>query len=187
MVVARAGMRATGLAREIERIRAADAEGPIHLMGLSAGTAVLVAALEELDEGVLVDNVVLLSSSISAQRDLSRALGHVRGHLYVTASRGDNLLAMMPVNADGGSGPPAGRTGARMPQVLARTGREPYRKVVNLPWRPAYAGYGWNGGHTSVTSPRFIEAVIVPRLRSNELFPLDRPLYSGGGHEADPP
>ena len=177
LLIAPAGVRGAALARKIERIRESDAQGPIHLIGLSAGTAVLTAALEQLDEGVMVDNVVLLSSSISARRDLRRALGHVRGHLYVTASRGDRMLAVMAVNADGGAGPPAGRTGVLMPRALDRSDRTPYRKVVNLAWRSAYAGFGWNGGHTGVTSPKFIDVVLVPRLRSNELFPLDRPLY----------
>ncbi|GAG46034.1 unnamed protein product, partial [marine sediment metagenome] len=65
LLVARAGGRAAGLARKIERIRASDGTGPIHLIGLSSGTAVVVAALQRLDDGVMVDNVVLLSSSIS--------------------------------------------------------------------------------------------------------------------------
>ena len=177
LLIARAGGRAAALARKIERIRESDPEGPIHLIGLSAGTAVLAAALEQLNDGVMVDNVVLLSSSISARRDLRRVLGHVRGHLYVTVSLRDRMLAVMSVNADGGPGPPAGRTGVLTPRALDRSDRTPYRKVVNLPWRPAYAGFGWNGGHTGVTSPKFIEAVLLPRLRSNELFPLDRPLY----------
>lgn len=177
LLVARAGGRARALARKIEHLRESDQDGTIQLIGLSAGTAVLVAALEHLDEGVMVDNVVLLSSSISARHELTRALHHVRGHLYVTASLRDGMLAVMPINADGGVGPPAGRTGVQMPRVLANADRASYRKVVNLPWRPAYAGYGWNGGHTSVTSSKFIETVLVPRLRSNNLFPLDRPVY----------
>ncbi|MCK4657949.1 MAG: hypothetical protein KAV82_00365 [Phycisphaerae bacterium] len=177
LVVARAGGRAGALARRIERIRAPDNQGRIHLIGLSAGTAVVVAALERLDNGVMVDNVVLLSSSLSARRNLTPALRHVQGHFYVTASRGDGILSVLPVNADGGSGPPAGRTGVQIPRVLANDDREQYRKVVNLPWKPAYAGTGWDGGHTRVTSPKFIEKVIAPRLRSDQLFPLDRPLY----------
>ena len=177
LVVARAGARASGLARKIERIRAADSSGPIHVIGLSAGTAVVLAALQRLDDGVMVDNVVLLSSSISARRVLSPVLRHVRGHLYVTSSPHDGMLAMMAVNADGGSGAPAGRVGAQIPRTLSRSDRELYRKVVNLPWKPAYAGCGWNGGHTRVTSPKFIETVVLPRLHRNDLFPLDRPVY----------
>jgi len=177
LLAARVGGHAAGLARKINRIRASDSADPIHLIGLSSGTAVLMAALERLENGVMVDNVVLLSSSISARRDLSRMLRRVRGHVYVTTSLHDGMLAMLAVNADGGGGPPAGRVGALQPRTLARSDRDLYRKVVNLPWRPAYAGYGWNGGHVRVTSPRFIEAVILPRLRSNDLFPLDRPVH----------
>jgi pimeloyl-ACP methyl ester carboxylesterase len=177
LVVARAGGRASTLASDIQALRARDPDGPLHLIGLSAGTAVLLSALEELPAGVMVDNVALLSSSASANRDLSRALRHIRGHLYATASSGDRILPMTPVNADGGAGPAIGQVGVQIPPVLAMPNRAVYAKVVNLPWKAAYAGYGWDGGHTRVTAPDFIEAVIAPRLRSNELFPLDRPLY----------
>lgn len=177
LVVARAGGRADALARKIEQLRKTGDDGPIHLIGLSAGTAILMAALERLDQEVMVDNVVLLSSSISARRNLTDALGHLRGHLYVTASRGDQILVVMAVNADGGSGPPAGRRGMLVPRDLPHARRDAYRKVVNLPWKPSYAGFGWNGGHTSVTAPKFIESVIAPRLASNDRFPIDRPLY----------
>ncbi|MCP4591769.1 MAG: hypothetical protein GY842_13600 [bacterium] len=177
LLVARAGGRANTLARKIERIRESDADGSVHLIGLSAGAAALVAALEQLDDGVMVDNVVLLSSSTSARHNLARALKHVRGHLYATASRRDGMLSMLAINADGGVGPPAGRIGVQLPRTLPPSDRSLYRKATNLPWYPAYAGYGWDGGHTSVTSPRFIASVIAPRLRSTRRFPLDRPLH----------
>lgn len=177
LVVARAGGRADGLARRIEAIRQTGDDGPIHLLGLSAGTAVLVTALGRLEDGVMVDNVVLLSASMSARRDLIRALPHVRGHVYATVSRRDRLLSLMTLNADGGTGPPAGREGIQLPDDVAPSERRLYCKVVNLPWKPAYAAWGWDGGHTSVTAPNFIEHVIAPRLRRDGGLPLDRPVY----------
>ena len=72
--------------------------------------------------------------------------------------------------------PPAGRRGFRLPRRLTAEETRLYAKVVNLPWRPAYASFGWNGGHLRVTAAKFIATVIAPRLRSKEPFPLDRPL-----------
>lgn len=179
-LVARSSAKAESLATMIKRIRKADPDGPIHLIGLSSGTAVVVSALERLERSAMVDNVVLLSASISAGRNLSKALGQIRGHLYCTASKDDGILGVLAVNADGGSGPPAGLVGLKMPHGSSQGSRERYARVVNLPWQPAYSGFDWDGGHTSVTSPKFIESVIAPRLRTNERFPTDRPLYRGG-------
>jgi hypothetical protein len=179
LVVARSSGKAESLANKIERIRKADPNGTINLIGLSAGTAIVVAALERLNRDVMVDNVVLLSSSLSAGRNMARALRHVRGHLYCTSSSDDGILNVMAVNADGGSGPPAGKTGLRVPHGLSQAQRERYAKAVNLPWQPDYSRYGWDGGHTSVTSSDFIESVIAPRIRTTERFPTDRPLYAG--------
>jgi hypothetical protein len=123
-----------------------------------------------------VNNVVLLSSSVSSQRDLSPALEHMRGYFYATYSREDYILAALAVNADGGPGPPAGKVGFRRPAKMSRETAQLYSKVVNLPWKPGYAGYGWNGGHTRATERDFIRAVIAPRLLAERPLPIDRPL-----------
>jgi pimeloyl-ACP methyl ester carboxylesterase len=177
-VAARSERKAHALADHITRARRAHPKGKIHVMGLSAGTALVVSALERLPEEIEVDTVVLFASSVSAERNLSPALRHVRGRLYATCSRGDVILAALPVNADGGSGPPAGRTGFRVPHGLTPAQRAAYAKVVNIPWSPGYVAYGWNGGHVPSTSSDFVRCVIAPRVLSSEPFPLDRPLGS---------
>lgn len=175
-VAARSSLKAEALADRITRARRAHPKGRIHVMGLSAGTALVVSALERLPEDVEVDTVVLFASSVSAERNLIPALRHVRGRLYATCSRHDLILATLPVNADGGSGPPAGRSGFRMPHGLMPSQRAPYAKVVNLPWSPEYVAYGWQGGHVASTSSDFVRCVIAPRILSSQPFPLDRPL-----------
>jgi pimeloyl-ACP methyl ester carboxylesterase len=167
---------AAPLADKIKAIREADPEGEIHVVGLSAGTALLLNALEQLPEGIQVDNVALLSSSASAQHDLQPALQHVRGYFYATYSREDYILASLAVNADGEPGPPAGRVGFHRPSNLTRETALLYSRVINLPWKPGYAGYGWNGGHTHVTDQHFIRSVIAPRLLAEKPLPIDRPL-----------
>lgn len=162
------------LARLIVERRRQRPTAPLHVMGLSAGTAVLVFGLEQLPPGVHVDHVVLFAPSISADYDLSKAMEHVRGHLYATSSPYDRILAGMRLNADGETGRPAGLHGLRIPSQVARY--DHYARVVNLPWRPAYADVGWSGDHTGATGRRFVREVIGPRILSKEPQPLNRPL-----------
>ncbi|MBN1514777.1 MAG: hypothetical protein JXB13_22385 [Phycisphaerae bacterium] len=176
LLVARSGLMAQGLADRIERLRRDYPDGEIHAMGLSAGTAVILDALARLPEGADVDTVVLFSSSVHANRDLTPALAHVRRTLYSTCSRHDLILSSLVITADGETGPAAGRTGFRIPPNLPKSERSAYAKVVNLPWMPNYAAYGWNGGHVAATRAEFVKHVIAPRVLSRGPFPLDRPM-----------
>ncbi len=173
LLAARNSAVAAGLARKIEEARAADPERPIFVMGLSAGTAVALSAIEQLEQGVTVDAVALLSPSVSARRDLTKVMPRVRYGLFATCSRKDAILSGMVVNADGGSGPPAGINGFSLAKY-GRRAEAAYRRVYNLPWRSAYVEHDWDGGHVSVTNARFIANVIIPRLTAQWQHPLDR-------------
>lgn len=162
------------LARRIARRRRAFPQHDLHVMGLSAGTAVIVFALEQLPPGVTVDNVVLFASSISADHDLSLAMEHVNGHLYATSSPHDEILGGLRINADGQTGRPAGLDGLRIPSRVKRY--DHYTRVVNLAWRPAYIEMGWSGSHTGVTDHQFVRDVIAPRVLSTGAEPLNRPV-----------
>ncbi len=167
------------LSRRISKLRKANPEGRLILMGLSAGTSIIVSALEELPTDVKVDYVVLLSPSVSSMHNLSKALRHVKYRLYATHSSHDSLLT---VSGSAGleRGHPAGQMGFIVPSNLTDYERDLYRKVVNLPWRPGYAAYGWNGGHISVTSSDFICVVVAPRILEELPHPLDRPITARG-------
>ncbi len=171
------------LAKRVQAFRAEQPDTPLHLMGLSAGTAIIVFALEQLPAGVHVDNVVLFSPSISDQHDLSDAMAHVRGYLYATTSLRDGILSGMVALADGEPGKPAGLRGLRVPPRARR--RSAYARVVNLHWRPAYGGFGWMGSHTAVTGSRFVQHVIAPRIASRDPHPLDRPVLEERRHDRD--
>lgn len=176
LVTARDKGVAKSLARYLQSVREADPTGQIDLMGLSAGTGVILGALEELPREIQVDNVVLLSPSVSADHDLSRAMRRVRRNLYATCSPRDALLGSLTVNADGVSGPPAGLRGFRISTRRSAETHRLYERVVNLPWTAAYTAHGWSGSHTGVTSADFIAVVIAPRLLAEDWFPLDRPV-----------
>ena len=47
---------------------------------------------------------------------------------------------------------------------LGGAGQWLYDKIVYIPWQDEYADLGWSGGHTSVTSRKFIESVIAPKV-----------------------
>mgnify|MGYP001168309499 CR=1 FL=1 len=162
------------LARRIEAQRRKEPDAPIHVMGLSAGTSLVLMALPMLPEDIQVDSVVLFSPSVSSEHNLTEAMKHVRRNLYATSSPYDGILAGLPVNADGKGGAPAGRYGFRMPPRAKESTLMAYSRVINLPWNPSYLAYGWNGSHTGVTNRRFVKAVIAPRILTNEPFPLDR-------------
>ena len=168
--------KVSALADRITALRRANPNGRIVLMGLSAGTGIIVHALEKLPLDVSVDYVVLLSPSISSRHDLSRALRHVKHRLYATSSPHDAILIAAP-SAGLESGRPAGQVGFKLPERGSGPGsakNKLYSKVVNLPWRPGYVAYGWDGGHVSVTDSQFIRVVIAPRIMDDQGHPLDR-------------
>lgn len=174
LVTARSKAVARRLSRKIEQVQLKDPNRRIHVMGLSAGTAIVLSALEQVPDEVHVNHVVLFSPSVSALRDLTPAMQHVSGQLYATCSPHDGIVKTLVINADGGPGPPAGRSGFRMPSRAGEATQAAYRRVINLPWQPSYVGYDWDGGHTAVTRSKFVKAVIAPRILRLGPHPLDR-------------
>jgi len=162
------------LAQRVIRLRRANPDGQIVLMGLSAGTGIIVNTLEKLPADVAVDYVVLLSPSVSSRHNLSGALQHVKHRLYATSSPHDTILAAT-VSAGLEAGTPAGRVGFRVPAGLDSRRRKLYSKLVNLPWQPEYVAYNWDGGHVSATDSEFIRVVIAPRIMDQHPYPLDQP------------
>jgi len=173
-VHARSKAVAQRLTDKLVQARKDDPDRLILVLGLSAGTSVVLNAIEQLPDGVHVDHIVLFSSSASSVRDLTPVMEHVSGRLYATYSRHDGILAGLPVTADGRGGPPAGRVGFQYPRKPVDETRDAYDRVINLPWRPAYMAYDWDGGHTSVTHSDFVAAVIAPRVLMPDGYPLDR-------------
>ena len=177
LVVGPSHPRTRALAERITRLRQANPKGRIVVMGLSAGTRVVVCGLEKLPPSVWVDHVVLLSPSISSRHDLSKALRHVKGRLYFTTSTQDGILSTA-CSAGMEGGRPAGQAGFVLPNHPSADTKNLYRKVVPLPWRPGYLAYGWDGGHVSATSSEFIRVVIAPRIIDDSPHPLDQALVS---------
>jgi len=156
------------LARQIADHRREFPRDPIYICDFSAGCAVMIYALEELPDDVWVDQCMLLSSSVSSQYDLTKALAHIRGHLYVTTSPHDAVLKEL-VKAVGSADrlssgiELSGLKGFTLPPSADAATMAAYtQKIRTLPWREEFAQYGNHGGHTDVMVSEFIKKVIAP-------------------------
>lgn len=161
--------KARKMARRTADYSAQYPDAPVTYIGLSAGTTVVVFALEELPAGTDVHDVILCGASISSTYDLTRALRNVAGRLYVITSEKDAVLGfLVPIagTADraGGEVPSAGLRGFQMPASASEETRRLYGKIVTVPWRPEFARFGYKGGHTDVLNKKFVAAYIAPRL-----------------------
>jgi len=155
-----ARLRAAVLAKHIEEYIEKYPGRPVNLIGLSAGTGVAIWALEDLKPGYQVDNVVLLASSLHYRYDIGKALTHVRGSIYNYYSSEDPILAG-PMKIFGTI------DGVFFEDAAGAVGLQPphgANRVVNIPWRPEFTKYGYYGGHTDITSPRFVLASIAQHI-----------------------
>jgi hypothetical protein len=164
--------KAEKLARKIDEYREKYPEAPITLIGLSAGTAIAVFTLEALPPDLMVENVILLSGSLSATYDLTKALQHVRGKVYITTSHKDAVLGgLLPMTgtADRQSGTTQtiGVDGAMLPASATSETRSLYAsKVVVAPWKEEYAKYGDRGGHTDTVASAFVARYVAPLVKT---------------------
>lgn len=161
--------KAGEVARMIANARSAYPDSPITLMGLSAGTAVAVFTLEALPPGCQVDNVVLLGASIGADYNLTKALQHVSGRMYVFTSDNDAILnfavpALGTADRQSGEVPAAGLNGFYLPPGASAQTRRLYSKVTNITWRASFERDGDWGGHTDTTYPKFVRQYIAPLI-----------------------
>jgi pimeloyl-ACP methyl ester carboxylesterase len=167
--------RAKELVARIREHRKQCPDDPVHFIALSAGTAIAVYALEAMPDDAPADNVVLLGASISADHDLTQALRHLRGRLFIFTSPGDAVLGFfVPLTgtADrevGGSGP-AGLYGFIVPPNASEETRRLYaEKVVTIPWTPQFEVDGNYGGHLDNVNPEFIRDHVAPLVMEGRL------------------
>lgn len=143
--------------------------GSVHLIGLSAGSAIVVYALEALPAAYQVDQVILLGSSLSADYDLRRALRRVRGEVHVFTSKHDTVLGLFvplvgTADRQRVGARVAGRYGILLPPDADDETQALYSKVVNVEWDDARAEHGDSGAHTGSTNARFVQRFIAPLI-----------------------
>jgi pimeloyl-ACP methyl ester carboxylesterase len=160
--------KAGEVAAEMVRFHQAHPGAQIHLIGLSAGTAVAVFALDALPPDLKVENVILFGASISNNYDLTRALGHVRTHLYNFTSEQDAVLGfLVPMSgtADRTEAPAAGLDGFLLPPGANAQTRALYlTRLARVAWQAKFEKDGDFGGHTDGVNARFVRDYVAPLI-----------------------
>jgi len=159
--------KAADLARKIVAFRLGHPNTPITLVGHSAGTVVVVYTLEALPESPIVENVVLLSGSLSADYDLTDALTRVRQNMYIFTSDRDVILTvLLPISGPADRGADTnkviGVSGAVLPAGPLPETKSQYAKVVEVRWNPSFRSFGNRGDHMDVLGEGFVRALVAP-------------------------
>jgi hypothetical protein len=146
----------------------ADPLRTIHLTSHSGGAGMAVWALELLPRDVQVESAWMFAPALSPTYDLSKALGHVRGRLYVFSSPYD--LAILSGGTrifgtiDGIKCDAAGLNGFVMPPG-ADAGQ--YRKIAPCPYQLEWAReYGNVGSHICPLRRKFAREYIAVLFRT---------------------
>jgi len=143
----------------------ADPNQRIILTAHSGGTGIVIWALEKLPADVKVDTVVLLSSALSPEYDLSAALSHVSGVCYSFYSENDVLVLATGTKLfgtiDGKYCESAGEFGFVFPNG---GDAKQYEKLVQKPYDRAYLRYGNIGDHMGPMRRSFSAHILAPLL-----------------------
>lgn len=162
---------------------------PVHIVALSAGTGIAVWAVEELPEPYRIDHLVLLSSSLSSNYDLSRTLSNMNGELWNIYSPNDEILRLAvplsgSVDRQFSFTNYAGVAGIKPPSNASPALREEYTsRVLNLPWEQEFINYGYYGRHAEPIKKRFIQHVVTPLMLRQ---PLSELLFSDYSTDSRP-
>jgi len=131
----------------------------------SGGTGLAIWALEKLPADVKVDTVMLLSSALSPDYDLSKALEHVRGTCYSFYSENDVLVLNTGTKLfgtiDGKNCESAGEFGFTFPQTADA---KQYAKLIQKPYDKAWMKYDNIGDHMGSMRRPFSANVLAPLL-----------------------
>jgi len=171
--------KAAELAHRVEAYMAEHPGRPVHLVGLSAGTGLVVWALEDLS--VQVEGAILLASSLGAHYDLTPALSKVRDRLYSFNSLADTVLGLgiaVTGTVDREGDVAGGLGGFSLPAGASEASQTLYKeKLVQIGWWPGDVVLGNLGDHLGTTNPLFVQARIAPLVRGK------KPVETGRGSE----
>ena len=160
--------RASQLARRIEAYRWDYPSRPVYLIGKSAGTGIVVWALEDLQPGYCVDGAILIASSLHSRYDLTLALERVRGRMYSFFALADPILgigATLAGTVDRHHGRSGGLGGFGPPKNADQYTKDLYEnRFTQRAWKPTDIFEGHMGGHFGATNPAFVRKHIAPLL-----------------------
>lgn len=155
------------LAARVAAYRQTYPDCRVCLVGHSAGSAVILAAAEDLPPAS-VERIVLLSPAVSSGYDLRPALCTARRGIDVFCSDRDWAVLGLGVGL-------VGTTDRHWTAAAGRVGFQPvvqtpddaclYAKLREHRWDPAVAWTGNTGGHFGTyLRPRFLHAYVLPLL-----------------------
>ena len=139
---------------------------PIYVTGHSGGAAILTWALELLPDEIKVESGCMFAPALSPEYDLTKALKHVNGKLYVFSSPHDFVVlgtgTKMFGTMDGVHSEAAGLKGFKQP---ATGDADQYKKIVPQPYQRAWAfKYGNVGSHICALRPKFARDYVAKLL-----------------------
>jgi pimeloyl-ACP methyl ester carboxylesterase len=167
-------LEAKRIAKMIARYEDGHPGLPVYVIGHSGGAAIGVMAAQELakmEGDHKIQGLVLLSASISADYDLSTALGQCRSGIVNFYNRDDKAMLMIGTaiagNVDGGHGDSAGRTGFDAPPGdNAPAYLRLYQIELTEDMAQGNTG-GIAGNHTADTGATFVETYVADWVKDN--------------------
>jgi len=161
--------KAAELAQLIRDLHEREPNRRVYLVGHSAGTAIVVQAAELLPPNS-IERIILLSSALSPNYDLTAALRATRGQIVTFYSQADRMMLDWGTTwfgtADRLYGSAAGLRGFVQPANLDDAGKRAYeQQVVQVPWTVDKAFELQGGWHHSTTMPWFLARQVAPWLK----------------------
>ncbi len=157
------------LAARVAEHRRACPGRPVHLIGHSAGCAVVLAAAEMLPPDS-VDRIVLLAPSVCVTYDLRPALRTARRGIDVYHSDEDRVILGLGMRivgtADRACRVAAGQCGFT-PVVTCPEDAALYSRLRQHPWCADVTWCGHDGGHYGSNQAGFLRAYVLPLLLSD--------------------
>ncbi len=159
---------------------------PIHVTSHSGGAGIAVWALELLPDEVMIDSVLMISPALSPDYDLTRALKHVRGSVYVFSSPYDTIVlgrgTKLFGTIDGKKVEAAGLKGFVCPPGADE---QQYKKLIAQPYQREWAKlYGNGGSHICGMQKTFARDYVAPLILGK--LPTTRPVQSASTDKPAP-
>jgi hypothetical protein len=154
----------------IRGYRTGNPDKSILIVAKSAGSGIVIGALERLEPDS-VNDVVLLAPAISPSYDLTPALRAVRGVVTSFWSPLDVIILGAGTRVFGTidrvRSVGAGLVGFRVPEGADESDdrRRQYRKLRQVRWTAGMVSSGNLGGHFGPDSPLFLRKFVLPLLR----------------------
>lgn len=163
--------RASELASVLRNYRLQFPEHQLHLVAKSAGTALALWAMTEL-EPLTLDRVVLLSPAVSPVFPLDDALRAARQDVYSFWSPADVFFLDWGTTLFGTADGVYGRSAGLVGFAGNRQNGQPVGKarLCEVKWAPSMISSLHVGDHSGTSMPPFIRKYVMPLL-SPDLFP----------------